>query len=778
MEKKRFNAVILVVLCGLFFVQATSAKPQTVVSDADSIRGAVVDAEGNAVPFATVALLQSSDSAFVSGAVTDDAGKFALAADPRGGLLMVSCVGYDTQYCEPSDGMTVILKQTAIMVEGVVVKGSRPVYRMDERGFVAPIENTVLSKLGNGMDVLNQLPFVKEEGDGVSIMGQQGGLLVYINKRKMEDWNELRQLSSYDIKAVRIVTNPGSEYGANVGTVILITTLRPTGEGLGGYAMAEGRQAKDFKSTARVNLNYRRGDTDVFGGAYLMNNVTRVGHDDQHRFLYEQETYETLSSGQQKTKYSWLWMNVGMNHQPDDRQYISLQYSFDTYLRNKTHLDRDNIFSGGGEKEEFKSATDFDETQFRHRLTAYYSNQLSEKWSVALDGIWAHYGSGEDQEEHENRYDTQQQIQTESRSRTDMYALKGVATGKILAGELNCGAEGIYTCSRQDYQAVQQAGNGIPDSDTEARQKSGSLFASYRRSLGNLSGEVGVRYEYVDFRFYNAGVLSADDSRTYHHLFPNLSLSYRIGQAALTAGYRVGVSRPSYYLMRSGISFANSFLYYQGNPKLQPEYTHRYSVSAAWRDLHLSLSYSHCVDRCVNMLSLYENQPVVLSGNQNTDADYLRCTMSWSPTFGCWKPSLSLSFEKQYLEFYGITYNQPVFSYSFKNVVTLPHDWQVVINAGGHSQGQSNIYTARAALLYSSEVYASKKIGKWTLRVGAYDLFHTSNDDGYNRQGDIYQRHKADINQQCVYVRATYRFNAIQSKYKGGTAGESEMNRF
>ena len=176
MEKKRFNAVILVVICGLFFVQATSAKPQTVVSDADSIRGAVVDAEGNAVPFATVALLQSSDSAFVSGAVTDDAGKFALAADPRGGLLMVSCVGYDTQYCEPSDGMTVILKQTAIMVEGVVVKGSRPVYRMDERGFVAPIENTVLSKLGNGMDVLNQLPFVKEEGDGVSIMGRLAGI--------------------------------------------------------------------------------------------------------------------------------------------------------------------------------------------------------------------------------------------------------------------------------------------------------------------------------------------------------------------------------------------------------------------------------------------------------------------------------------------------------------------------------------------------------------------------------------------------------------------------
>ncbi|MBR6963002.1 MAG: TonB-dependent receptor family protein [Prevotella sp.] len=747
-------------------------------SKAQTLTGMVVDESGSPVSFATVALLQSSDSAFVSGAVTDDAGKFALAADPRGGLLKVSCVGYDTQYREPAEGMTVILQQAAIMVEGVVVKGSRPVYRMDERGFVAPVENTVLSKLGNGMDVLNQLPFVKDEGDGVSIMGQRGDLLVYINKRKMEDWNELRQLLSSDIKTIKIVTNPGTEYGANVGTVILITTLRLAGDGLGGYVMAEGRQGKDFNSTARMNLNYRRGATDVFGGAYLVNPVIRSDHEEVFRFPYGQDNFEASSKGLQITKYSWLSMNAGFNHQPNDRQYISVQYIYDTYLNHHNHIDFENSFVGGDEKSLFNSYVEGGSTMARHRLKAYYSNQLSDKWNIAVDGAWVHNRTGEEKEERENRVGLWQQTQTENNAKSDMYALKGVVTVKVGGGELNWGMEGIYTRNRQNYEVLQQTDTGISDSDSEARQGAGSLFASYHRSIGNFTGEVGARYEYVDFRFYKNRTLQTDDSRKYHHLFPNLSFSFRTGDISVSAGYRVSVLRPNYYSLQGGVTYINSYLYSQGNPALRPEYTHRYSLSANYHDIQLTLSYAHCEDQSLSTTSLYRDKPIVLWGYQNIDVNYLSASASWSPTIGCWKPSLSVSFDKQYLDYLGRQYNQPVFSYSFKNVLTLPHNWLVVFNIDGHTQGNGNTYTARAAMIYRTELYANKSIGNWTFRLGASDLLHTYKDDGYEWGGDIYHDHKADLFQQAIYLRATYRFNPAQSKYKGGTAGQSEMNRF
>ena len=50
-------------------------------------------------------------------------------------------------------------------------------------------------------------------------------------------------------------------------------------------------------------------------------------------------------------------------------------------------------------------------------------------------------------------------------------------------------------------------------------------------------------------------------------------------------------------------------------------------------------------------------------------------------------------------------------------------------------------------------------------------------DNGYERTGDIIHSHWTDLRRQYVYVRFTYRFNAVQSKYKGGEAGQSELNR-
>jgi hypothetical protein len=57
------------------------------------------------------------------------------------------------------------------------------------------------------------------------------------------------------------------------------------------------------------------------------------------------------------------------------------------------------------------------------------------------------------------------------------------------------------------------------------------------------------------------------------------------------------------------------------------------------------------------------------------------------------------------------------------------------------------------------------------------DIFHTFKDNGYDQIGDITHRHWTDLRQQYVYVRCIYRFNSTKSKYRGGDAGTSELNR-
>lgn len=760
---------------------------EPVFKNGTNLTGTLIDNEGRPVGYANVALLSPRDSTLLAGGVSNEGGYFAVPCEAlsrsdgpgEGVLVRITCVGYKAVWkqCRQAALGTIRMQPDTYSINGVEVKGSRPVYRMDQRGFTAPIANTVLARLGTGMDVLQQLPFVKSENEGISVMGQRGQTLVYINKRKMQDWSEVSQLASSEVKSVRIVTNPGPEYGAEVGTVIIINTLRPTGEGLGGYVMAEGQQWRDFGSTLRASLNYRHGATDVFGGVYLWDNVTRALQDNQYTFPSGTDSYSAANYGTQKTRSPYLWMNLGFNHQPNDRQYLSMQYTYNTYLDYDLHLDWTNHFEGGGEESQFNSATDIDETLHRHRLTAYYSNQLSDRCTLAVDGTWSANRNGMDTGEHENRIGQTSAIQTENSTKGDLYALKGVVTTGIGGGEMNWGAEGIYTRSRQDYRVAMQTDTRIPDSHTEARQTTASIFATYARTVGKFSGEAGLRYEYVDFSFYNGGALQSEDSRTYRHLFPNLSLLYHAGQVNLSALYSVSVVRPGYSSMQSGVTFLNSFLYLQGNPALRPEYTHRYALSASWNDLQLQMSYYYCADQCLYTLSLYDGQPVVLGGYQNHDVDYLSGVLSWSPTFGCWRPSLSLSYDKQFLEFHGRKYNQPGVSYSFKNVLTLPRKWQVVCNIDGITGGHGELYKARRALLRRADAYVSKQLGNWALRVGATDMFGTFKDDGHTHDGDIYYRHRADLYQQAVYLRATYRFNPAKSKYKGGTAGQSEINR-
>ena len=60
-----------------------------------NIAGKVQDTQSNPIAYATVSLLRS-DSSLVTGAITDDAGAFALSAPSGKYLLQVSFIGYQT----------------------------------------------------------------------------------------------------------------------------------------------------------------------------------------------------------------------------------------------------------------------------------------------------------------------------------------------------------------------------------------------------------------------------------------------------------------------------------------------------------------------------------------------------------------------------------------------------------------------------------------------------------------------------------------------------------
>lgn len=753
-----------------FVMVATIVKSQ-------NINGVVVDEGNEPIAYASISLLEANDSTFITGTTTNMDGKFCMTGDVQNKILKVSYVGYATQYLEPMSDMRVVLSEAGISVGDVVITGSRPVYRMKNGALVAPIENTVLSKLGDGIDVLQQLPFINGDGSSVNVVGRRGTPLVYINNRKMQDWNELRQLSSDMIKDVQIIMNPGVEYDSSVTAVIKITTLRPAGEGLGGYVAAEAGKGDDFKHNEWLFLNYRKKNTDVFVNGYLTNGVTRGEHKEEFSFTHHGDEYNAVGKGLEKNKYNRLNLYAGFNHQPSKTQYLSMQYMCNSSFRYDTHMALENSFIGGDENSLFSSVADGRQPRSRHSLSAYYSNQFCEILSLKLDGMLAHVSSDEENHETEDRMGRPVTVSTNTDTKSDVYALKAVMTANLGGGKLNLGMEEAYTKSNLDYNVNQKGNDDIQGFETETKQTSTSFFANYQLDLGTLSADVGLRYDLIDFKYYKDGIKRNEDCKKYNHLFPNLSLSYQAGGFSASLGYKVTVDRPSYGNLRNGVRYINSYTYAEGNPLLRPSYIHDISIMMVYKNLLAVFDYYNIKDADYQVLNFYQDQPIIIYNRMNFNHHAWMVNLSYSPTISFWKPTFQIGVAQQDLEYLGRKYNTPILNYSWKNVLSFPKNWTIVFNMNGHTKGDGQFYTSEKALVNYTDIYIAKRKANWTFRVGMKDIFHTFKDNGYDKIGDITHRHWTDLRQQYVYVRCIYRFNSTKSKYRGGDAGASELNR-
>ena len=83
----------------------------------------------------------------------------------------------------------------------------------------------------------------------------KGEPVIYIDGRKQTNTSGLSLLSSTNVKSVQLITNPGAEYDAETRSVINITTVHHSLDGLSGIGGAEISKHKNLSNNEEVNLN-------------------------------------------------------------------------------------------------------------------------------------------------------------------------------------------------------------------------------------------------------------------------------------------------------------------------------------------------------------------------------------------------------------------------------------------------------------------------------------------------------------------------------------------
>ena len=754
---------------------------------AQDIKGKIVDEKGEPLAFANVVLLNRQDSAFVKGVVSGEDGHFAIDSACNNGIIKVTSVGYKTAWKDCTGENAGVIKMVADskVLGEVVVKSSLPKTILKNGGMTTTVAGSVLEKAGTMEHLLDRIPNVSAQNGNINVFGR-GEPIIYINGRQMRDRSELDRLSSDNIKSVEVIANPGARYAASTKAVIRITTKKILGDGFGFDATTEGSydEKKNAGGYARLNLYYRRNGLEL--GAYAYGSKqSSPDEKDLQQMTYLDKTLNQQDRTRWKNKTETFSSRLNASYQFDDNNSLGASISF---LRNPK-LQTDGKTEGSVLRDEvLTETTTYISSEFGQNSNwssnVYYVGKVGKLGiDFNTDWFWSKGNNKNNIDEHYQEVNSEIQNQLVS-STTSKYnrliASKMVLSYPLFGGDLSVGGEYSFTNRNTNYAIIP---NTLADNVID-RIKEGmaSAFVTYNRDFGKLNMEAGLRYENVDFKYYDNGKYMAEQSKTYGEWFPSLSLSMPIGNVQMQLSYAADINRPNYWVLRSGVQYSNHYTYETGNPFLVSEISRNTSYDLAYKWLTFNLTYEHVSDPIYQTVEMYKDNTTIGLMRMINGKSYnnVTSTLNLQPTFGIWHPMLSAMVEKQWFELEtrdGRYLNKPVAMFRFNN--TFDTKWAMfsVMMTYITKGYEENHYIYKPMFNTDLSIYKGFMKDCLTLQLYVSDVFGTNDSHIIGKYGKLKETIFDEFSTSKISLTVRYKFNTTRSKYKGTGAGDSQKNR-
>ena len=743
-------------------------------------KGRIVDEHGLPAEFANIALLSPADSTVLAGGVSNADGYFVIPCEQPRVIARVTYVGYKplSLTVGSTDIGIMRLQPVATTVKGVVVKGNRPQYKMVSGGVEVTVENTLLARQADMLNMLAQLPRVAVNGQKIELFGK-GSPLVYINNKRVVDNEEIQRLRPDDIKSVAVITSPGAEYSSEVESVIRIRTKSRSADGFSIRAVEKLRynkwltdleqftatyQTKKLELTNTVYTMYSRGDednllkTDLMTGGNKYRNTQRSVYNISNRPVNE-----------------YFATDYAIN----DSNSIGASYRYYGTLRYRSHNDdsydvfENDIMQGTINKTGFSGNT----TRL-HNAELYYAGKIG-KANIDLNATYYTVSTDRRDTAHETSAELDNQdINSNSRQNSTMWATKLVAAMPLWRGTMQAGTELSRTHSHGTFDNREQL---VEPSNTDIREKNIAAFAQYELSCGAWKADFGLRYENITRDYFSFGIRQTEASRKYSNLFPNLSLSWHRRNLYLQLAVSEKTHRPSYSQLRNFKQYDNRYLYEGGNPELQPEKVLNIETNISYKWLYASICYKYIDDVMEWTKYVYPNQNYAYSTSLNFGhKQLLYASLSLSPQFGIYRPMLKLGYNQQFFDTrkYGArkALDRPHLSCFLNNRFAIG-TLGAALSFNGRTGGGDGFLMYRANCVVNLQLDKSFADRQWTIFLSANDIFKTSRERWTMYGIDTESTKDCYYYTRSISIQAVYTFNNKRSKYRGTGAGNEEKGR-
>lgn len=616
--------------------------------------------EKSVLPFVNVVLKTESDSAFVTGTVTNDDGQFTLTGiKPNNYYLEVSYIGFNTKkqqlfvgsLSEFLDMKTIELEENTTLLSEVVVSAKQDDVsgKMDKKTY--SVSDNVSQIGGSILQAMQNLPGVTVQNNKVQLRGSEKVSVLIDGKQTaltgFGDQTGLDNISSAAIEKIEIINNPSSKYDANGSAgIINIIMKKNKQEGFNGKAgLSVGMGAlwereENLPTIAQQNtmnpkinpslsLNYRKNKINAFFQADNLFTQTL----NKNEFVTRNYNDGTIIRQQ-------LLRNRNTN-------YFTSKVGIDYYFNEKNTLTISGLF--GNEKIIDKGYQPFFNTDLseRFRLWQFLEDEL--KTTVMASVAYQHkftqaghllnIGFNYTFHREDEKYFYDNYLATST----------GTDAFKLLSDEqvydfnidyikpLKYGR--IETGVKLRYRNIPTDMNFIPGTNSVLDTSAGgwatynelipAAFGNYVFENKKIEAEIGLRVEYVNIQYDvnpNHSTYKSDGYQ-YTQPFPNVRFAYKINERnKVSVFYNRRVDRPNEVDIRIFPKYDDAEIIKVGNPALQPQFTNSVELGykTNWQNGYwYSAAYHRITNGTITRIStIVPNSNLIYALFQNAEKSY------------------------------------------------------------------------------------------------------------------------------------------------------------
>lgn len=653
-----------------------------------SIRGVVTDKDTkDKIPFANIVAFLKDNTASPKGTVSDKDGKFGIENLQSGNyFVVISFIGYQPDTIRNIDiereGQKVNLGEiqlSAITVSlgEVVVEGraETTTSRLDRVTYrTGDFETT---KGGYASDVLNKLPSVSVDPDGVISVRGTSDFMVYLNGRpsQIEPSILLAQIPSGTIESIDIITVPSAKYDAQgKGGIINITTKKTGETGLsvsagilaggapwGNYTdQLSGFDMNDNRLGGSLNFIYIKTRLSLYGGlSFNKKNVngTRPG---DTRLLQENGSYYhmVVSDGLRPEWSENYTANAAMDYRLNDRSGISASYFYGNRTDGRSAFYNYHNFYGDEDKNPIAGVPVDDDWIYNpnkrnrygifHTASIDYSLKNAKISELKVSALFEHTELKREMDNLQYQstplFDTQGDLE-EHFIQTDNTPLNGYRlsvdyTRKLSNGHTLglgvqpqfCAITGSFSYDTLNVLSNTWGDYSYFENEIDFRRGIYAGYADYSGSSGKFNFKAGLRVEYTDqvLNIENPDYFTIFDrlkksSYEIHRLdwFPSIHLNYEISEKnKVTLASSRRISRPPLINMAPFLYREHFEVYVVGDPALEPEYLTGIEIAfnnkAGKHSINLAGFYRAANNAVFRVNTVYREENVLIRSYTNS----------------------------------------------------------------------------------------------------------------------------------------------------------------